>query len=1023
MKRIISAFLTFIFFLLNDLNAALPSDAIVLEPETMKITGNGWIVRENFTGWFKGRTTGDKCLYGAGKGDGKATATLNCLKDGKYRVWVRYLDLNQKSRKGNNAFVITLKQKLEADKTADGDGIEDLMRDVSDDNAKSLKNKKEFDQFGMRRTAADEQKWGDSYAAFVWDSMEADLKKGAFDLVIEKSHQNATERHQRTVDCIIITQNTNYEPSDTDFHPLYVKFINNAETACPIRLTFRARRTDGSDYWEHVSTQTELWKKPVAPGTQSKWVEISRFLKIGRDGEVNRVTLSAHETKRGDLTNASYKIFFSTSPDDSGIVKTLDRKDAGNSVSFRIDLLEPKAIMDEVEESAENLKRSMAVSAKGKLPVRFTFGTGCAVSSLMDQTIANELQTLKNLGINGISFPPKYADRFLKHGFNNTNIGFYAWSLRGEDKTRSECFLMPKTEKIRAAVVEAEESAKEYPSGIKVRRLAGLADEPGFNYLKHVPECETCIKAFPEYLKEMNVSFDEIKKELLALDKIVDSIDNVRPTSDPKSPILFYWTSRFGISSVTKFIALATKLAREQSSEWGTTLNFANQLRSTMAGSGLDWFEIFNSGAMTEGQNEDYLAWTKCFQIRGYPMAVMRAACRKNKIPYGPLVAYPSNTGWELVCGGFSQLGQGAKCFRFFNYGPHYVPTSSPCSNLQWVHDGTKHITYAAGAVEDVMYDAEVMRGDAALLLSTTSDIWNMRLGREASWGNLFGMERMYLYLILRHLQIRPDILSEEDLAERLSSYKTMFATDSHLHRKFAAEIKKWVQAGGVLYVGANALAFDEYNRPLGLIEEMGIQRPDWEADSDLVPGRPEYELNHRKALTKVKTSAPFDALFAFQTLKGGTAIFSADNGKPALAEVAYGKGKVIAGATFPSMEYAQKSKKDASLEINSSALFSSGPREFIAHVIKSAGITPAASASDFLLEPNLLVNGKNVIVSLANWSGKEQNAELTLRGLGRKAAEIGAVRTKIETKRNTAEEIVISGTFGAGDIIVLNLE
>lgn len=1018
MKNLYFTLASILFLWGGMLYAELPKDAVVLEPETMKITGNGWTVRENFRDWFQGRTTGDKCLYGAGKGDGKATAALNCPKDGKYRVWVRYLDLNQKSRKGNNCFVITLKQELEADKTADGDGIDDLMNSVRDGNAKSLKNRKEFDQFGMRQTPADEEKWGDSYAAFVWDFMEADLKKGVFDLVIEKSHPNATERHQRTVDCIIITQDTTYKPSDTDLHPLYVKLINDAETACPIRLTIRARRTDGSDYWEHVSQETELWKKPIAPGTQSNWFEISRFLKIGQDGEVNRTTFLAHKEKRYDLPDASYKVIFSTIPDDSGIVKIFDRTGPGNSVSFRINLLKPQAITDEVEESAENLRRSGVVIPKGKAPVRFTFETGCSVSGLMDQTLDNELQALKNLGINRISFFPKSAYRFLKRSFNNTTVGFYVWNLRD-----SGCYLMPKTDKIKEVVVEAEGAVKKYPSEIKVQRLAGLADEPGFNYLKHVPECETCIRAFPGYLKEMNVPFEEIRKELLALDKIVDSIDDVRPTSDPKSPILFYWTSRFGINTVTKFIALATGLAKEQSPEWGTTLNFANQLRSTMAGSGLDWFEIFNSGAMTTGQNEDYLAWTKCFQIRGYPMAVMRAACRKNKIPYGPLVAYPGNTGWELVSGGFSQLGQGAKYFQFFNYGPHYVPTPSPCSNIQWVHDGTKHITYTAGAVEDVMYDAEVMTGDAALLLSNTSDIWNMRLNREDSWGNLFGMERMYLYLILRHLQIRTDILSEEDLAERLSHYKLMFVTDSHLRRKFVPEIKKWVQNGGVLYVGANALAFDEYNRPLGLIEELGIQRPDWKADEELVPGRPEYELNRRKALAKIQTPEPFDALFAFQTLKGGTAIVSADNEKPALVEVIFGKGKVIAGATFPSMEYAKKSKIDASLKIHSSVLFSSGPREFIARVIKSAGITPVASASNFLLEPNLLVNGKNVIVSLANWSGKEQNAELTLRGLGKKAKSISAVRAKIETKKNTAEEIIIEGTFDAGDIIVLNLE
>ena len=57
-----------------------------------------------------------------------------------------------------------------------------------------------------------------------------------------------------------------------------------------------------------------------------------------------------------------------------------------------------------------------------------------------------------------------------------------------------------------------------------------------------------------------------------------------------------------------------------------------------------------------------------------------------------------------------------ATFFSFFNYGPHYVPSSSPCSHLPWVHDATRHLTYTTGAVEDRLFGARVMTGDVGLL-------------------------------------------------------------------------------------------------------------------------------------------------------------------------------------------------------------------------------------------------------------------------------------------------------------------
>ncbi|OGV50047.1 MAG: hypothetical protein A2X49_04820 [Lentisphaerae bacterium GWF2_52_8] len=237
LKTLCCVFISLLFICGGILRAALPEDAIVLEPETMKITGDGWVVKENFAGWFKGACTGNKCLYGAGKGEGKASAILECQRSGKYHIWVRYLDLEKAARKEKfNTFIITAYQENAKDATGNansGDSMESLLNNVREENKDTLKNRKEFDQFGLRLDQAGEAKWGDSYAAFVWDFMEADLNKGKFELLIEKSHPDKTGPYQRTLDCIIITSDLKYEALDSDFYPLYVKFVPDPKTPGP----------------------------------------------------------------------------------------------------------------------------------------------------------------------------------------------------------------------------------------------------------------------------------------------------------------------------------------------------------------------------------------------------------------------------------------------------------------------------------------------------------------------------------------------------------------------------------------------------------------------------------------------------------------------------------------------------------------------------------------------------------------------------------------------------------------------
>lgn len=122
-----------------------------------------------------------------------------------------------------------------------------------------------------------------------------------------------------------------------------------------------------------------------------------------------------------------------------------------------------------------------------------------------------------------------------------------------------------------------------------------------------------------------------------------------------------------------------------------------------------------------------------------------------------------------------------------------------------------------AGAAKRVVVTA--LTGDAALLLSVTGDRWQLLSGL-----NKYGKERMVLSLLLNHLGVRTDVLSEEDIFDRLKDYRQLFVADHNLLRACVKPLCDWLEAGGVLIAGSGAIEADEANEPIdfGAFERAG---------------------------------------------------------------------------------------------------------------------------------------------------------------------------------------------------------
>ncbi|RYE37099.1 MAG: hypothetical protein EOP21_14390, partial [Hyphomicrobiales bacterium] len=311
--------------------------------------------------------------------------------------------------------------------------------------------------------------------------------------------------------------------------------------------------------------------------------------------------------------------------------------------------------------------------------------------------------------------------------------------------------------------------------------MLDLMDEPGFEF-DHVKECPACQGGFAKYLRDLGLAEKRI--------------DKLKLSNDPQNggdKMSYYYTRRYMNHLMTEMLRVGTQSAQKHLPGMPTTSNFACELISgNLVSRSVDWFEILESGALTYGWNEDWAGWGRSRQINGYYVDVMRAACRKRGLDFG-IYNILAHTPWEIEAHGFLEIGHGVRSMSFFEYGPYYAISSDTNSHRPEIYGAIKRIAYPTGAVETDLLASKPVAADVAQLLSVTGDIWH------ATRDNAFGRERAWLNLLLRHCNVRCEVLSEDDLATHLANYKMLFVTDANLKRAAVPPLVKWVRDGGVL--------------------------------------------------------------------------------------------------------------------------------------------------------------------------------------------------------------------------------
>jgi hypothetical protein len=960
-----------------------PSDLIFVEAEEMTTDGTTWKVQPHSKGDYYGYPSGLKMLRGNDGSQGTATKQVEIAKAGRYRVWVRYLDIGHDRREW--PFQVRLLQQ--------GNAVAE----------------KGFDTVWLRATPEGKKKWGEWARDFVWDSFEADLKAGP--CAIELSKLPPIEGGTwRWVDCIAITSDANYEPHIRDFaRPIYAKVVmgrNDNPKPVLIHIWGQVGHYDisrrGISPGAMNGYPPETW---LNAGDESPWVDIAPILTPSDNNVVRFDALTGYIVP---APTADFALWLSRTPSQEGVIHRFHRAGKGAGM---IVVLDQTTLEDAASgiESSRTLRRAVErlPRARGRQPREFPLITGLSHDPAYTPAavIENDLATLQSLGFSGVANSLVEGDRLRRRGlkFNSSQCTTY-WLLK------DLCLNQPRWDEIRR--YQAENLARYGEGDVQWIKLM---DEIYSVHVEHLQTCPVCAEKFGEFLRE---------RGLPPAKPVVDK------NADPK---MFYYTMLFRSQTQVHFLKGCTEIVRGLRASVDTIANATTELTShkNLLLRGTDWFALYKQQALTFGFVQDANALTPSQQTISYMMDFLRSACKYHDQPYG-LYNMISRTPWDIGAKAFAEVGHGARLIDFYNWGPHYADTSDPQSHRAELYPVLKEFNHAVGAVEKELLQAKPVPSKLALLYSHTTDLWDLGATDWASDRQVFGEERMCLHLLLSHLGYPLDVLTEDDVLEgRAASYEAIFVTGPHLKDGVLPKLLDWTKSGGFLYLGAGAAERNQFNQPARALEEIGLRREAFVFKE--VPGH-ELQLPSMQVLSTLSWETNrLEVVSGYQkpTVESGRMIATFADGSPGAAELIYGQGRVVFLGFFPGLSYARSGcigmvKQRAEYAKQNQPLITWNPRSYpveyhrlFRRLLEPVRYQPPVRISHPLVEGCFLTGPASDVLVLANWSGEPQMIEVSVPRSGSKNRPVATIGRASDLKRE-GQTLHFRLRVERGDFIVL---
>lgn len=758
---------------------------------------------------------------------------------------------------------------------------------------------------------------------------------------------------------------------------VFVRVKVLAPAGARFRASFGGHRHAGEP-WQFPETSTD------APGgAWSAWVDLRKWPwhgRLDREGglaEWPSMMIGIRRSPGEPVRGCSMAVQLADAPDAGHVVHDFTETSESNTIGFLVPT-PLRAHAAEFETGSQMVARQLAwaKAATGNQPIRLKQFTICtSLWDTYDPGLARgSIATLRQLGFNVIGADPKLVMQAGARVYRQSDL--YLADPEQLDKTWKSGGGRRVANALKTAEGRRELDAVAHwvlSDEIRVLSLSGI-------------DADRRDEWFRDYLKSHGVSAADLGQPLdhVHFPANVIGMKSLPRDADLPTRRLLYYGAKFGQWWSARELRHSTdlihaSLATLTTETLPTDHGFFNAWGPPTIGMSaplLDLFELGSQQSVDQLSAEDWLGlnhmygpastWTGA-QSFEYLTAIMRSAIGQRPMLLRGLIT-PSDDGY-LRLKAYSALGQGAKSFFFWTFGPTYIGTENYWSDLHSEYTGLAKLDRALEQAEPVLYPARSVRDPVAILYSVSHDIWH-------SDDPAAFVEKRLLWHALRHLHVQPDFIREEDVtAGALAGYKALYVTDQCIARNASARIDAWVRAGGTLYLSAGAATRDEFFTPY--IPPFARQAWPDDAASRFIDEHHSYsertDLPGIKPIAHVqvhlnKRSFDLPAIGCRLNLRTEvpSPIATFDDGKPAGAVIGYGGGKVVAVGFMPMLAYGQLAHfHPTTLQEK----WPSEPRELARLPLELAHIAPVAMADVPVVETSLLTGPKGSALVLANYT------------------------------------------------------
>ena len=509
-------------------------------------------------------------------------------------------------------------------------------------------------------------------------------------------------------------------------------------------------------------------------GEWSEWIDLSSWNwheKITRSGGVAEyptlkltvASLSSPEKIQG----CAFDVQLSDKPDEKDAVVSFTEKSASASIGFLV----PFPLREnarEFESGSQMTKRhaQWAKEATGGKPITLKkFDIITALWWHYDPDLASqEAVTLKSLGFNVLGGVDSSVAK--QNGLGN----YLQTGIYGAEPEKNvvdwKKFADTYIKKSPATPESLEKNAA-------ITHLVISDEVSALDFTKIEPE--KLNNWFRKYLKNKGVNDKDLGKPINEIEYPAAAMYEATLPQDTslQTRRLMYYAAKFGQWWSAKQLRQTTDLIRGTLPGMDTeTLLpshgfFGNAWGGAYIGMSyrmLDFFELGEQQSVSQLSAEDWLGLNHMYganytwtggQTFGYFNAIMRSAIGDKPMLLRGLIT-PSDDKY-LRLKAYSSLAQGAKSFFFWTFGPTYLSTENYWSDLRSEYEGIAKLNRSLQKAENVLYPAKPVTDPVAILYSVSHDIWNTN--HQAAF-----VEKRLLWHALRHLQVQPNFLREEDI-------------------------------------------------------------------------------------------------------------------------------------------------------------------------------------------------------------------------------------------------------------------